>query len=67
MPDRTPPDPFQCGAPWTGHATDQELARLSKLQVRLDRRAAAIREMTAERRRIMNRCIRRMRRAEGKE
>lgn len=58
--------PFQCGAPWTGHANDKELRRLAKLQKRIDLRERALRELMAERRKIMNRCIRRMRRGEGK-
>ena len=65
---RTPTEvePFQCGAPWTGHASQAELARLCTLQVRIELRQRAIAELIAERRLIMNRCIRRMRRNEGK-
>ena len=59
--------PFQCGAPWTGHATEEELRRLARLQVRIEIRQRAVAEMIAERRRIMNRCIRRMRRSDGKD
>lgn len=58
--------PFQCGAPWTGHATDKELKRLARLQRRIELKEQALRELTAERRLIMNRCIRRMRREDGK-
>lgn len=55
--------PFECGAPWTGHATAAELKRLAKLQTRIWLREQALKEMKAERRRIMKRCIQRMSRA----
>ncbi len=58
--------PFQCGAPWTGHADEAELHRLARLQGRIARREEALRELKAERALIMNRCIRRMRRKDGK-
>jgi hypothetical protein len=58
--------PFQCGAPWTGHATDDELLPLAKLQRRIELRERALAGMRAERALIMNRCIRRMRRKNGK-
>lgn len=60
-------EPFECGAPWTAHATDAELKRLGTLQARITRREQALKELKAERKRIMNRNIRRMRRADGKE
>jgi hypothetical protein len=60
------PPPFDCGAPWTRQATKAELKRLAKLQMRISIREAALSELKAERKRIMNRCIRRMRRADGK-
>jgi hypothetical protein len=59
--------PFECGAPWTGYATEAELKRLGTLQARINRREQSLREMKAERRLIMNRNIRRMRRTDGKE
>lgn len=56
------PPVFDCGAPWTAHATDDELRRLGKVQGRIARREEAIRELRRERKTIMMRCIRRMRR-----
>lgn len=58
--------PFECGAPWTGKATEKELKRLAKLQRRISIRELSLSELKKERKLIMNRCIRRMRRAEGK-
>lgn len=58
---------FECGAPWTAYATEAELKRLGTLQARITRREKALSEMKAERTRIMNRNIRRMRRAKGKQ
>jgi hypothetical protein len=59
--------PFKCGAPWTGHASEVELKRLAKLHGRITRRKQSLKELEAERKRIMNRCIKRMRRANGKD
>jgi len=58
--------PFECGAPWTGHADEAELRRLVKLQRRIELRERALHDLKTERRKIMSRCIRRMRRASGK-
>lgn len=58
---------FECGAPWTAHASDDELKRLGTLQRRIKTRERALKELRAERTRIMMRCVRRMRRKEGKE
>jgi len=58
--------PFECGAPWTGYATDAELLRLGKIQARINRREQSLKEMKAERTLIMNRCIRRNRRQHNK-
>jgi len=44
-----------------------ELRRLAKLHVRIERKKAAMKELVSERQRIMNRCIRRMRRDQGKD
>lgn len=60
-------EPFECGAPWTAHATEEELKRLGTLQARITRREQALKELKAERKRIMNRNIRRMRRKQGNE
>lgn len=65
--DPDQPSVFQCGAPWTKHAEDLELIRLGKLQSRIERREQALRELRAERTKIMMRCIRRMRRKSGVE
>lgn len=54
-------------APWRDHAKDEEKQRLTTIQERIERKAATIEELLAERRRIMRRAIARMRRAEGKE
>ena len=57
--------PFQCGAPWTAFAKDCELRRLARLQARIDRKQQALAELKANRRQIMVRCVRRMRRERG--
>lgn len=57
---------FGLGAAWLHYADDSDLARLAKLHVRIMRKERALREMRKERNTIMNRCIRRMRRAAGK-
>lgn len=61
-----PIEPFQSGAPWTEHASDDELRRLARLQARIERKEAALRDLINERQLIMNRNIRRMRRKDGK-
>lgn len=58
---------FECGAPWTAYAKDEELKRLGTLQRRISVRERALKDLRAERTRIMMRCVRRMRRKEGKE
>ncbi|MEM6727837.1 MAG: hypothetical protein AAF618_04995 [Pseudomonadota bacterium] len=58
---------FGLRAAWLRFANEIELRRLAKLHMRIERRKRGIADMAAERRLIMNRCIRRMRRAEGKE
>lgn len=63
----TAPIAFQCGAPWTAHATDAELVELGRLQGRIQRRELAIKEMRAQRHKVMMRCVRRMRRERGVE
>lgn len=59
-------EPFGLRAAWLRLATELELRRLAKLHLRIARRQQSLNEMIAERRLIMNRCIRRMRRADGK-
>lgn len=63
-PPRT--DLFGLGAPWLWFADQLDLARLATLHVRIARKEQSLRDMRKERSLIMNRCIRRMRRAEGK-
>lgn len=58
---------FGVGAAWLRFTTAMELRRLATLHVRIERRQRAIDDLMAERRLIMNRCIRRMRRAQGKQ
>ena len=59
--------PFGIDATWLQAANEEELARLAKLVVRIERRKQILSETIAERTLIMNRCIRRMRRANGKD
>lgn len=59
--------PFGIGANWLQVATEAELRRLAKLHLRIERRRAGLAREVAERQLIMNRCIRRMRRAAGKD
>ncbi len=61
-----PVEPFGLRAAWLHFANEVELRRLAKLQMRIERRQRGLADLTTERKRIMNRCIRRMRRAEGK-
>lgn len=58
---------FQCGAPWTAYAEDDELRELGRVEGRIQRKERALKELRRERTRVMMRCVRRMRRAEGKE
>lgn len=56
---------FGLGAAWLRWANEMELRRLAKLHVRIEMKKRALQAATHERQRIMNRCIRRMRRARG--
>lgn len=58
--------PFQCRAPWTAYATEDELKRLAKLQARIWLREQALKDLRTEVRRIMKRNIQRMSRAKDK-
>lgn len=58
--------PFGVGAAWLRFATGPELRRLAKLHLRIERRKRGLDGLVGERKLIMNRCIRRMRRAAGK-
>jgi hypothetical protein len=69
---QTPPQskrrnqPFGLKAMWLHFAHDAELRRLAKLHVRIELKKANLSDLISERQTIMNRCIRRMRRSEGK-
>jgi len=54
-------------APWAGWTKDEEKQRLEVIARRMAFKQATIGKLLAERRQIMRRAIRRMRRAEGKE
>ncbi len=58
---------FGLFAAWLRYAETKELKRLAKLHVRIERREKALADLRKERTMIMNRCIRRMRRASGKQ
>lgn len=59
-------EPFGLHAPWLRFATEIELRQLAKIHLRIERRRMGISFLVSDRQRIMNRCIRRMRRASGK-
>lgn len=60
------PDLFGIRAAWLHFANEIELRRLAKLHMRIERRKRGLDDLISERQRIMNRCIRRMRRSNGK-
>lgn len=60
------PAPFGLRAAWLHFTNERELRQLAKLHMRIERRKAGLADLVEERQRIMNRCIRRMRRAGGK-
>lgn len=57
---------FGLRAAWLRYAENREIVQLAKLHVRIERKEQALKDLRAERTTIMNRCIRRMRRASGK-
>lgn len=57
---------FGLHAAWLRFAEEVELRRLAKLHLRIERKKASMEVLVSERQRIMNRCIRRMRRDKGK-
>lgn len=59
-------EPFGLRAAWLRFAEEVELRRLAVMHYRIERKQEALAVMIAERQRIMNRCIRRMRRKDGK-
>jgi hypothetical protein len=58
--------PFGLKTLWLHFANDWELRRLARLHMRIERKKSSLAEQISERQKIMNRCIRRMRRASGK-
>lgn len=58
---------YKLHAPWREFTNSDEEQRLIKLECRIERRKTLLDWDVKERTRIMNRAIRRMRRAEGKE
>lgn len=60
-------EPFGIAAKWLAFAEMVELRRLAILNVRIKRKKASLKALTSERRTIMMRCIRRMRRKDGKQ
>lgn len=61
-----PAEPFGLKAAWLHFANQLEIRRLAKLHMRIERKKAALSELIGQRQTIMNRCIKRMRRAGGK-
>jgi hypothetical protein len=59
-------EPFGLRAAWLHFANELEVKRLAKLHMRIQRRKRGLDDLVTERQRIMNRCIRRMRRQNGK-
>ena len=59
-------EPFGLRAAWLRFTTEVELRRLAKLHMRIERRKRGLDDLIIERQLIMNRCIRRMRRHNGK-
>jgi hypothetical protein len=60
-------EPFGIKAKWLAFAEMVELRRLAILNVRIERKKSSLKSLTDERRTIMMRCIRRMRRKDGKQ
>ncbi|MEX5599223.1 hypothetical protein [Pseudophaeobacter sp. C1-32P7] len=57
---------FGIKALWLHFATECEIRRLAKLHLRIQRKQDGLHQLINERQKIMNRSIRRMRRANGK-
>lgn len=60
-------EPFGIDAPWFQFADAEQVERLAKLHVRIERRRLILSEDVSERKKIRDCCIRRMRRAAGKD
>jgi hypothetical protein len=54
-------------APWEDHLNDQEKQRLAALRLRRELKTQTLEEISSEIEKMMNRAIRRMRRAKGKK
>ncbi len=54
-------------APWCEFSNDDEYQRLKVIEARIERKKRSIDEAQVEKKLIMQRAIRRMRRAQGKE
>jgi len=61
-----PTAPFGLQSTWLHFANELEVRRLAKLHMRIERKKASLNELVGQRQTIMRRCIRRMRRADGK-
>lgn len=59
-------EPSGLRAAWLRFANEVELMRLAVIHLRIEHKKATMADLVGERQRIMNRCTRRMRRAEGK-
>lgn len=59
-------EPFGLKAPWFQHSNTDEVEELAKIHVWIERRQRAIADLVERRAKIRKRCIRRMRRAQGK-
>lgn len=60
------PEPFGLRSAWLHFANEMEIRHLAKLHGRINRRKQSLDDLISERQLIMNRCIRRMRRKNGK-
>ncbi len=58
--------PSELHSNWRNFSNSEELQRLEVLDERIDRKKRSLDETISERQKIMNRSIRRMRRAQGK-
>ncbi len=59
-------EPFGIKAPWFQHSNMDEVQELAKIHVWIEQRQRAIAELIERRAKIRKRCIRRMRREQGK-
>ncbi|WP_291733662.1 hypothetical protein [Leisingera sp. F5] len=59
-------EPFGIDAPWFQFADAEQIAHLAKIHVRIERRKLILADDYEERKKIRASCVRRMRRAAGK-